>query len=347
MCCKSVIAATVGFAVAVGAYDDCKSYYASQSFVSDVSAPKQWCNEGSYFAWRSPSNGGREVNVFYRCAGDSGKPAIVLGHGWPTSSYDFQDLSALLEPHLYVCAVDYVGHGFSDKPANLSDAPYQYRIMDHAQLIHDLAVRLKLERFSYLTHDEGSSVGFALLQLLEGAAAAGAAAPFELTHHFILDGSIYRPAANITASQERLLSNETGPAAQERLTPSELALGLGAAVYTPRRTLADDGAMASVFAYRNGTHVLHETIQYLVDRHEHEVEWLEVLRRSTVNASLIWGMRDPVAVPAVADYVWENYLKNRPNGAPSTYTQLPDANHYLQVDHAADVAGLVLGALGY
>ena len=98
-----------------------------------------------------------------------------------------------------------------------------------------------------------------------------------------------------------------------------------------------------MFAYRDGTHILHETIQYLQDRHEHEVEWLGVLHRSTVNCSLIWGMLDPVAVPAVADYVWDNYLKDRPN-APSSYTQLPNANHYLQVGNAADIAQLVLGA---
>jgi pimeloyl-ACP methyl ester carboxylesterase len=88
---------------------------------------------------------------------------------------------------------------------------------------------------------------------------------------------------------------------------------------------------------------MHETIQYLEDRKLHEDEWLEALHRSPVNCSLIWGLKDPVAVPAVADYVWQKYLKNRP--AAATYTQIPGANHYIQVDHAQEVSKLVLAAL--
>ena len=60
--------------------------------------------------------------------------------------------------------------------------------------------------------------------------------------------------------------------------------------------------------------------------------------------SLIWGLKDPVAVPAIADYVWDNYLKVRPN-ASATYTKIPGANHYIQVDHAEQVAQIVLTAL--
>ena len=46
----------------------------------------------------------------------------------------------------------------------------------------------------------------------------------------------------------------------------------------------------------------------------------------------------------VADYVWDNYLKSRPH-ANATYHKLPGANHYLQYDHAADVAAIVLQEL--
>ena len=46
----------------------------------------------------------------------------------------------------------------------------------------------------------------------------------------------------------------------------------------------------------------------------------------------------------VADYVWDNYLKSRPH-ANATYHKLPGANHYLQYDHAADVAAIVLKEL--
>ena len=66
--------------------------------------------------------------------------------------------------------------------------------------------------------------------------------------------------------------------------------------------------------------------------------------KSDVPTTLIWGEQDPVAVPAVADYAWENYLKNRK--APAVYWQIPCAGHYLQNDQPELVAQLVRRALG-
>ena len=235
LCVLSLTSAAAATAAAATAEagDNCTTYYAGQR--NPPATAQRWCNEGSYFTFSSRWNAGREVRLFYRCAGNKSNPAIVLGHGWPTSSFDFQDLSALLEPHLYVCSLDYAGHGFSDKPANTTDAPYAYHIRDHAQALYDLVTgELGLAKFAYLTHDEGSSVGFRFLQMLEERAAAGKQAPFALTHHFVLDGSIYLPMANITKSQEDLLSNATGPGIQKLVPPAVFAAGLGAKVYTPK-----------------------------------------------------------------------------------------------------------------
>jgi pimeloyl-ACP methyl ester carboxylesterase len=322
---------------AKGSSGNCSTYFASLK--SPPADAQRWCNEGSYFTFASPTNAGRLVQLFWRCAGDVRKPTIVLGHGYPTSSFDFLALSALLEPFLRVCSVDYVGHGFSDKPP----APFHYHIDDHAYAVYELITHINrgVTRFVYLTHDEGSSVGFRFLQLLEEKTAAGTPAPFELTHHFVLDGSIYLPAASITDSQKRLLSNVTGPDAQAHKFASTLAIGIGHKLCTPPLTLAQTESLASIFAYRNGTHVMHEVIQYLEDRHRHEVQWLEVLGRATVNCSPVWGTLDPIATLNVSDYVWENYLRDR-TSAPATYTKVVGANHYLAVDHAKEVADIVL-----
>jgi pimeloyl-ACP methyl ester carboxylesterase len=58
-----------------------------------------------------------------------------------------------------------------------------------------------------------------------------------------------------------------------------------------------------------------------------EDHWLSVLAKSTVPCAMIWGEKDPVAVTNVADYVWDNYLKNRETTA--TYDKIPEASHYL------------------
>ncbi len=71
---------------------------------------------------------------------------------------------------------------------------------------------------------------------------------------------------------------------------------------------------------------------------------LEVLAKSTVPATLIWGEKDAIAVPAISDYVWENYLRDRP--APATYWRIPCAGHYLQNDQPEIIAQLIRHALG-
>lgn len=309
---------------------NCSDYYAGST-----SPPAQWCAQGSYFTFSSPRNGGRNVSLYQRCAGNASGSIIFLGHGWPTSSYDYYDLSALLEETHFVCTIDYVGHGFSDKPP----APFVYSMFDHAQAIHDFLVLKNITEFSYLTHDEGDSVGLIFLQ-----AYLQRAQPYKIIHHFILDGSIYLPLANLSKIQLALLNNITGPALQKTLSAEVLATGLGHDCYTPALSRTQISDLRTVFDYQNGTHILHETIQYLNERKEHENEWLAALGKSPVPCTMIWGTLDPIATKAIADYVWANYLSNR-TSAPATYSVLQGANHYEQVDHAAAVAQLVLAAL--
>ena len=55
--------------------------------------------------------------LFYREAGDSLAPKVVLLHGFPTSSYMFRDLVPALADHYHVIAPDHLGFGLSDAPA--------------------------------------------------------------------------------------------------------------------------------------------------------------------------------------------------------------------------------------
>src|SRR6516162_4398669 len=58
------------------------------------------------------------VKIFYREAGDSSKPNIVLLHGFPSSSYSFHDLIPRLADRFHVIAPDYPGMGYSEAPAS-------------------------------------------------------------------------------------------------------------------------------------------------------------------------------------------------------------------------------------
>src|SRR4026208_2062492 len=56
------------------------------------------------------------LNVFYREAGRADAPALLLLHGFPTSSHMFRNLIPRLADRLYLVAPDLPGFGQSDMP---------------------------------------------------------------------------------------------------------------------------------------------------------------------------------------------------------------------------------------
>jgi pimeloyl-ACP methyl ester carboxylesterase len=60
------------------------------------------------------------LKVFYREAGDPQTSAVLLLHGFPTSSHMFRNLIPQLAGDYYVVAPDLPGFGFSDAPAHES-----------------------------------------------------------------------------------------------------------------------------------------------------------------------------------------------------------------------------------
>ncbi len=99
------------------------------------------------------------LTLFYREAGDSSRPTIVLLHGFPSSSHMFRNLIPKLAEKYHVIAPDYPGFGYSDQPS-VTDFAYTF---DHlAAVTDDLLSSLKLEKFSIYIQDYGSPVGFRL-----------------------------------------------------------------------------------------------------------------------------------------------------------------------------------------
>jgi pimeloyl-ACP methyl ester carboxylesterase len=164
-------------------------------------------------------------------------------------------------------------------------------------------------------------------------------------HLVLSNGNIFLPLSNLTAWQRQLLDGESGPQIAAGLTASRLADGIGASLFTPPRKAGDPAveALTATFAHDNGMKVLHETIQYLVERSTNEQRWLAALGKASFPVAVIWGLCDTVAPPRVASYVWNQYLMLRPGGNRLYY--IPDANHYLQVDRPDAFVKVLLHAL--
>ena len=96
--------------------------------------------------------------IFYREAGPATAPAVVLLHGFPSSSHMFRDLIPKLAGDFRVIAPDYLGFGYSDQPGAKD---YHYTFDNLAGLIEKLLFEeLKLSRFAIFVQDYGAPVGF-------------------------------------------------------------------------------------------------------------------------------------------------------------------------------------------
>ena len=172
---------------------------------------QQWFQAGSYFTWTSTTadNDSRQVQVHYRTFGDRANPALVLLHGYPTSSFDFREMIKFLEDDFFIATLDFLGFGFSEKP----QTGYSYLLEDDDRLV-DYFVRevVRLDEFALFTHDRGVSVGLAFLghYLDEGR-------PYEVTYHFLSNSGMFLPLANLTDGQTVLLDAVRGPEAIARL----------------------------------------------------------------------------------------------------------------------------------
>lgn len=98
-----------------------------------------------------------DVGVFYREAGPRNAPTIVLLHGFPSSSREFDTLIPLLATRYHLIAPDFPGFGQSDAPPPSS---YTYTFDRLAITTNALLDALKIDRCVFFLHDYGGPVGF-------------------------------------------------------------------------------------------------------------------------------------------------------------------------------------------
>lgn len=107
--------------------------------------------------------------IFYREAGDADAPALVLLHGFPTSSFMFRELIPALAGRFHVIAPDHLGFGLSDAPP--VDA-FTYTFDALADLTARLLGRLGVSRYAIYVQDYGAPIGWRLAVADPGAITA-------------------------------------------------------------------------------------------------------------------------------------------------------------------------------
>ena len=149
------------------------------------------------------------VGIFYREAGPKNAPTIVLLHGFPSSSREFDTLIPLLATRYHLIAPDYPGFGLSDAP---TPTAYAYTFDHLAQTIDDLLTTLKINNYTLYLHDYGAPVGFRIIL----------AHPDRLHALIIQNGNIYK--AGLGAKWSKIAEYWADPNAHPEVLDAFLSL---------------------------------------------------------------------------------------------------------------------------
>src|SRR5215813_7557085 len=97
------------------------------------------------------------IGIFYREAGPKDAPAILLLHGFPSSSHMFRDLIPHLADRFRLVAPDLPGFGHTTSPAD-----FAYTFDNLAGVVRGFTDAVGLGRYALYVFDYGAPVGFRL-----------------------------------------------------------------------------------------------------------------------------------------------------------------------------------------
>jgi pimeloyl-ACP methyl ester carboxylesterase len=99
------------------------------------------------------------LKIFYREAGPTNAPTVLLLHGFPSSSRMWEPLLPLLADKYHLIAPDYPAFGNSSAP---SPSDFTYTFDNLAGVIGELTTKLGLTNYVLFMQDYGGPIGFRL-----------------------------------------------------------------------------------------------------------------------------------------------------------------------------------------
>jgi pimeloyl-ACP methyl ester carboxylesterase len=215
---------------------------------------------------------------------------LLLLHGFPTSSYDYIKLWPMLKELKINSLVtfDFVGHGFSDKPAD-----YDYNLFDMADMVDALLMHLNIKENVYVvSHDFSDSV----LQELLRRDNLKNQNHFQIAKCVLLNGGIMTDIYRPTLSQELLRTRVINKFAAKYFFQYALFKHSFRAVFgslnPPNSSELYDFYLT--VRYNAGNEILPLTIQYMNEREQYGDVWYDALNETSIPAMFIYGPADPI-----------------------------------------------------
>ena len=273
--------------------------------------PETWYTDAKTFDWKGHS-------IIYKQA-ESGKPWLVLIHGFPTCSFDWWKIWEPLGKHFNLLAPDMIGFGRSAKPYN-----HQYSIMEQADIHEALLQKLDIHTFHILAHDYGDTVTQELMaRKLEGA-------EYDLLSVCLLNGGLF-PETHRPLLIQKLLMSPVGFLLSRLLSEQKLSKSFssifGAGTQLTPEELHEYWELVS---YHKGHLIFHKLIWYMQERADNRERWVGALQNFPNRLGLINGPDDPISGKHMAERFKELV-------ADQYIWSLDGIGHYPQVEDAEGV----------
>jgi pimeloyl-ACP methyl ester carboxylesterase len=264
------------------------------------------------------------VQVFYREAGNPNAPAVLLLHGFPTSSHMYRELIPLIADRHRAVAPDLPGFGFSDAP-DRSNFKYSF---DHlADIIDQFTNALGLSRYALYVFDYGAPIGFRL----------ALRHPERITAVISQNGNAYLEGLsdgwNPIQDYWKQSSDENRAALRAFLKAETTKWQYTHGVPTPERLAPEAWTLDSALLARPGN----DDIQLdLFGDYQSNValypKFQEFIRTRRPLLA-VWGKNDPFFLPAGA----EAFKRDNPEAE----VHLLDTGHFALESHGPEIAAIV------
>jgi pimeloyl-ACP methyl ester carboxylesterase/ketosteroid isomerase-like protein len=257
-------------------------------------------------------------NVFYREAGDPSSPALLLLHGFPSSSHMFRHLIPLLADRFYVIAPDYIGFGQSDAPDR---SAFIYSFDNLTRAVTGLIDHLGLESYILYMQDFGGPVGFRIF----------VDRPHQVAGFVIQNTNAYLEGVGDLPRQIFLplwarRDAESEAAARQFLAAETTKFQYLVGAKNPESISPDNWMIDQALLDRPGVDLLED---YKTNVAAYDT-WHAAFRAYRPKTLIVWGRHDPFFIPAGA----EAYLRD----LPEAKLVWLDAGHFVLDENAGQVA---------
>jgi pimeloyl-ACP methyl ester carboxylesterase len=268
----------------------------------------------------------KDLDIFYRESGPKDAPAILLLHGYPTSSHMYRNLIPILNDSYHVIAPDLPGFGYSDAPHYKS---FSYTFDNITGYIQGFIDQLGLKRFAIQVFDYGAPVGYRI----------AVANPEKITGIISQNGNAYLEG----------LSNDWNPIQKYWAEPT-----------TENRNSLKSMTTAAMTQWQYFTGVKDPSLiapeaytldQFFLDREENQEIQLDLFKDYASNVNLypvfqawfreqqppllaVWGDKDPFFLPAGA----EAFKRDNPNATVKFF----DTGHFALETHVNEIGEEIL-----